>query len=128
MPGDRKRNARTRRRIWVPLGMKAVGRSSPTSSYESSGHATDGGGSGSGKYRLMLVDDEEALRRAVSEYLEQASASKHFLIEHWKHIVGLRLPSELTSMVGGIEAGFCWQTRGFTQGRLGVYLGTGECW
>lgn len=26
-----------------------------------------------GQYRLMLVDDEEALRKAVSEYLQQAS-------------------------------------------------------
>lgn len=41
---------------------------SPPSFKEAEQRAREGG-----KYRLMLVDDEDGLRRAVSEYLEQAS-------------------------------------------------------
>lgn len=40
---------------------------------ESPSQAGDRDMRGDGKYRLMLVDDEDSLRRAVSEYLEQAS-------------------------------------------------------
>ena len=69
----------------MPSGVATV---SPSSSSPSSTRAsgvpggdgraeeTAGDGSGGGKYRLMLVDDEEALRRAVSEYLEQASVGR----------------------------------------------------
>ncbi|CAM9705570.1 unnamed protein product, partial [Ascophyllum nodosum] len=78
---DRKKRGRRRS---MPSGVAAV---SPSSSSPSSTRAsgvpggdgraeeTAGDGSGGGKYRLMLVDDEEALRRAVSEYLEQRGYS-----------------------------------------------------